>query len=75
MIGYLCGSTIAAILGKKTNEYRTSANSLRGNFFFLSSNCRKFQIVVAIIFPLCNEIFNNFLTRLQKLFKEGNYSR
>ena len=37
-------------------------------FFFESLKCRKFQIVVAIIFSFCNENLNSFLSRLQKLF-------
>ena len=44
-------------------------------FFFEFLKCRKFQIVVAKIFPLCNENLNSFLTRLWKLFKGGNYWR
>ena len=51
-------------------------NSFRGNyFFFISQNVEKFQIVVAIIFPLYNENLNSLLTRLRKLFKGGNYSQ
>ena len=40
-------------------------------FFFESLKCRKFRIVVAIIFSLCNENLSTFLTRLQKLFNTG----
>ena len=40
--------------------------------FFESVNCRKSWIVLTIIFVLCNENFNTFLTRLWKQFKGGN---
>ena len=40
----------------------------------MCKKCRKFQIVVAIVFPLCNENLNTFLTRIWKLFKGRNYS-
>ena len=35
----------------------------------------KFHIVSALSFLLCNENVNSFLTRVQKLFKGGTYSR
>lgn len=35
----------------------------------------KFHIVPAITFLLCNEILNNFLTRLQKLFEGENLNQ
>ena len=44
-------------------------------FFFEFLGCRKFHIVSAIIFLLCNQNLNSFLTWLQKQFKGGNYSR
>ena len=53
-------------------NYRISENRF---IFFYSLRYRKFQIVVAIIFSLCNENLNSFLTRLRKLSKGGNYSR
>ena len=48
-------------LKHRSNKYRISAN-------MESIKCRKFQIVVAIIFLLCHENLNTFLTRLRKLF-------
>ena len=45
-------------------------------FFFESENCRKSKRVDrVVIFLICNENLNTFLTRLQKLFKGLNYSR
>ena len=41
-----------------------SAETIHGN-----------TVVVAMLFLLCNENLNSFLTRLRKLFKGGNYSR
>ena len=60
----------------KNSKCRISVNSFCGNWsFFEFVKCRQFPIVPAIIFLLCNENLNSFLTRLQKLFKVGNYSR
>ena len=35
----------------------------------------KIHIVSALVFLLCNENLNSFLTRVRKLFKGGNYMR
>ena len=48
----------------KIQKRIVSAETIRGN-----------TVVVAMIFLLCNENLNSFLTRLRKLFKGGNYSR
>ena len=40
-------------------------------FFLESLKYKKNQIVFTIIFPLCNENLNTFLTRLRKLSKGG----
>ena len=51
-------------------------HTVNANSFFESVKCRKFQTVVATIFPLkCNENLNTFLNRLRKLFKGENYSQ
>ena len=43
--------------------------------FFEFVRSQKFSIISELILLLCNENLNSFLTRLQKLFQGGKYSR
>jgi hypothetical protein len=79
-----CTSSILQIIGIKTHKNISlyfllpiSSNSFRRNYsFFEFLEPWKSHIVSALSFLFMHyENFNSFIIRVQKLFKDGNYSR